>query len=96
MSFRTTANREKNYGFDGKTLIHPKQIEPTNNIFGLSENDVEHALQVIEAFESATKEGKGVVTLNGKLIERMHVTEAERVLKQKEYIDKLEENCMHI
>ena len=84
----------KNYGFDGKTLIHPKQIEPANNIFGLSENDVEHALQVIEAFEAATKEGKGVVTLNGKLIERMHVTEAERILKQKEYIDKLEENCI--
>eukprot|EP00945_MAST-04E_sp_MAST-4E-sp1_P008021 g8021.t1 len=83
----------KNYGFDGKTLIHPKQIEPTNRIFGLSEGDVEQALQVIEAFETATKEGKGAVTLNGKLIERMHVTEAERILKQKEYIDKLEDNC---
>ena len=70
----------RDFGFDGKTLIHPKQIPAANDIFGISSGDVDHARQVIEAFESATQAGHGVVTLHGKLVERMHVTEAQRVL----------------
>ena len=70
----------RDFGFDGKTLIHPKQIQAANDIFGISSGDVDHARQVIEAFESATQAGHGVVTLHGKLVERMHVTEAQRVL----------------
>ncbi|MFT6556712.1 HpcH/HpaI aldolase/citrate lyase family protein [Sneathiella sp.] len=60
-------------GFDGKTLIHPKQLGPTNEVFAPSEAEVAHARKVIVAFEEAEKEGKGVVLVDGKLIENLHV-----------------------
>ncbi len=60
-------------GFDGKTLIHPKQLAPTNEVFGPSEAEVAHYRVIIDAFEAAEKEGKGVVLVDGKLIENLHV-----------------------
>lgn len=60
-------------GFDGKTLIHPKQLAPTNEVFAPSEAEIAHSRVVIEAFEAAEKEGKGVVLVDGKLIENLHV-----------------------
>ena len=73
-------------GFDGKTLIHPGQVVPTNTVFAPGEKDVEHARAVIEAFKAARAEGKGVATVNGKLIENLHVADAERVLAYAEVI----------
>jgi citrate lyase subunit beta/citryl-CoA lyase len=67
-------------GFDGKTLIHPGQVAPCNAAFAPSEQDIEHARAVIEAFEASLREGKGVATVNGKLIENLHVADAKRVL----------------
>ncbi len=67
-------------GFDGKTLIHPGQVEVTNAAFAPSDADIEHARAVIAAFEQARGEGKGVATVNGKLIENLHVAEAQRAL----------------
>ena len=67
-------------GFDGKTLIHPGQVEPCNEVFAPSAADVEHARAVIEAFEASLREGKGVATVNGRLIENLHVNDARRVL----------------
>jgi citrate lyase subunit beta/citryl-CoA lyase len=67
-------------GFDGKTLIHPGQVEPANELFAPSEDEIEHARAVIAAFEAAQAEGKGVVTVNGKMIENLHVDEARRAL----------------
>jgi citrate lyase subunit beta / citryl-CoA lyase len=67
-------------GFDGKTLIHPGQVEPCNAAFAPSEQDIEHAHAVIAAFEESLREGRGVATLNGKLIENLHVSDARRVL----------------
>ncbi|MEX1036541.1 MAG: CoA ester lyase [Sneathiella sp.] len=60
-------------GFDGKTLIHPKQLAATNEVFAPSEEEVTHARKVITAFEAAEKEGKGVVLVDGKLVENLHV-----------------------
>ena len=60
-------------GFDGKTLIHPKQLASTNDVFAPSEAEVAHSRKVIEAFEAAEKEGKGVVLVDGKLVENLHV-----------------------
>ena len=60
-------------GFDGKTLIHPKQLAPTNDVFAPSEEEVAHARTVIKAFEEAEAQGKGVVLVDGKLIENLHV-----------------------
>lgn len=67
-------------GFDGKTLIHPSQVEPCNAAFAPSADDVAHARAVIEAFEASLREGKGVATVDGRLIENLHVVDAKRVL----------------
>ncbi len=60
-------------GFDGKTLIHPKQLDGANEVFAPSEEEVAYSRRVIEAFEAAEKEGKGVVLVDGKLVENLHV-----------------------
>lgn len=67
-------------GFDGKTLIHPTQLSGANQAFAPTEAEIEHAQAVIAAFEQASREGRGVATVNNKMIENMHVTDALRVL----------------
>lgn len=67
-------------GFDGKTLIHPSQVEPTNDTWAPSPDEVEYAGRVIEAFDQAVADGKGVVTVDGRMIENLHVDNARRVL----------------
>ena len=67
-------------GFDGKTVIHPRQLEACNAAFTPTDSEVAHASRVIEAFEAASAEGKGVVTVDGKLIENLHVEQARRTL----------------
>jgi len=67
-------------GFDGKTLIHPAQVEPCNAAFSPSDDEIDYSRRVIEAFEAAEAEGKGVVTVDGRMIENLHVDNARRVL----------------
>jgi len=67
-------------GFDGKTLIHPKQVDGANAAFGPSAAAVEDARAVVEAYESAVAAGQGVATLNGRLIENLHAAQARRTL----------------
>jgi citrate lyase subunit beta/citryl-CoA lyase len=67
-------------GFDGKTLIHPRQLDPCNAAFTPTEEEVAHAREVIAAFEAAAAEGRGVVTVGGKLVENLHVEQARTVL----------------
>jgi len=67
-------------GFDGKTLVHPTQVEVANRVWSPDEAEVEHAQRVIEAFEQAEREGKGVVTVDGRMIENLHVDNARRTL----------------
>ena len=64
-------------GFDGKTLIHPSQIEPANRAFSPSEEEVAHARAVIAAF--AEQPHAGVLKVNGKMTERLHLAEAKRI-----------------
>jgi citrate lyase subunit beta / citryl-CoA lyase len=78
--FEAEARQGFELGFDGKTLIHPTQVEPTNRIWAPSDDEVEHARRVIEAFEAARAEGKGVVTVDGRMIENLHVDNARRTL----------------
>ena len=73
-------------GFDGKTLIHPSQVAPTNEIFAPSLDELDFHRRVIEEFESAEKDGRGVLTIDGKMIENLHVDEARRVLAVAEAI----------
>lgn len=76
----------RDLGFDGKSLIHPKQIDATNRVFAPDEAEVAGARQIIEAFEEASAQGKGVVVVNGRLVENLHVEEAKRQLELAEAI----------
>jgi citrate lyase subunit beta/citryl-CoA lyase len=74
------------YGFDGKTLIHPKQLEPCNRVFAPDDDELDTAREIIAAFEAAEAEGRGVVTVGGRMIENLHVEEARRTIAQAEAI----------
>jgi len=67
-------------GFDGKTLIHPKQLAPANEVFAPSEEELRLSRRIIDAYAEAEAQGKGVVLVDGKLIERLHVDHAKRVV----------------
>lgn len=67
-------------GFDGKTLIHPSQVDPANDIWAPTPEAVEDARALIATFEEAIAAGKGVVTHNGRMIENLHVDNARRIL----------------
>jgi citrate lyase subunit beta/citryl-CoA lyase len=79
-TFRTACVQARDLGFDGKTLIHPSQIDVANEVFGPSAEEVSDANRVIEAWQLAKRRGSGVAVLDGRLIENLHVAEAERVL----------------
>jgi citrate lyase subunit beta/citryl-CoA lyase len=70
----------RDLGFDGKSLIHPNQIAVTNATFAPDEAEIAGAKDIIEAFEQAQAEGKGVVVVKGRLVENLHVEEAKRQL----------------
>lgn len=70
----------RDLGFNGKSLIHPKQIAAANTAFAPSEEEVASAKTIIAAFEEAQADGKGVVVVNGRLVENLHVEEAQRQL----------------
>ncbi len=76
----------RDLGFDGKTLIHPKQLEAANAVFAPSEAEQAQARAIIECWQQAEAEGKGVVVLNGRLVENLHVEEAKRLLELAEAI----------
>ena len=78
--FRAVCQQGVEMGFDGKTLIHPSQVEPCNEIFAPSAAELEMAGKIVAAFKKAQAEGKGVVTVDGRMIENLHVEQAERAL----------------
>ncbi|TGV08735.1 CoA ester lyase [Mesorhizobium sp. M8A.F.Ca.ET.173.01.1.1] len=67
-------------GFDGKTLIHPSQIEAANRAFAPSAQALAEARAVKDAFALAQNSGKGVIALNGRMVERLHLAQAEKLL----------------
>lgn len=72
----------KQLGFDGKSLINPRQIELLHNLFAPTQKDVEQAKRIIEAAEEAEKQGSGVVSLNGKMIDAPIIDRAKLVLER--------------
>lgn len=78
--FAAEARQGREMGFDGKTLIHPSQVEPANLAFSPSEEDVARARDLIATFEEAKAAGQGVVTFNNKMVEELHVRDARRIL----------------
>ncbi len=77
------------YGFDGKTLIHPSQLEAANAAFSPSAADVDLAKAVVAAFDLPENDGKGVISLNGKMVEILHLQQAQRLLAVQDKIDAL-------
>ena len=86
--FEYSCRQGKELGFDGKTLIHPKTIEAANRIFAPSEEEVAWSRTIIEAHAEADREGKGVVVVDGKLIENLHVEGARRLVAMAQAIEK--------
>ena len=88
--FAHACRQGKELGFDGKTLIHPKTIAKANEVFAPSPDEVAWSRRVIAAHAAASREGKGVVLVDGKLIENLHVENARRLVALAEAIAALE------
>jgi len=84
--FALACRQGRELGFDGKTLIHPKQIEEANTAFAPSPEEVVWSRRIIAAYAEAARSGKGVVLVDGKLIENLHVDNARRVVAVAEAI----------
>lgn len=79
-AFGRECSEGRNMGFDGKTLIHPAQIGPANTAFSPSQVEVDEALAIRAAFALPENAEKGVISLDGKMVERLHLDQAERLL----------------
>ncbi len=84
--FRTECEQGRNFGFDGKTLIHPDQIAPANDIFAPDAAEVERAIAIVEAFELPENQGKGAISLKGRMVELLHAEMARRTVAMAEAI----------
>jgi citrate lyase subunit beta/citryl-CoA lyase len=78
--FLRHCHQAKSFGFDGKTLIHPSQVEPCNAVFAPSPEDVIAARQVIAAFDLPENRGKGAIKLDGRMVELLHAGIARRTV----------------
>ncbi len=84
--FATEAKQARAFGFDGKTLIHPSQVEPCNTIFAPTPDAVQQSRDVIAAFADPANAGKGVLKVNGRMTELLHLAQAERMVAVAEAI----------
>ncbi|QQS10871.1 MAG: CoA ester lyase [Rhodospirillales bacterium] len=87
--FRAVCVQGVEMGFDGKTLIHPSQVEPCNEAFAPTAAELAMAGKIVTAFETARAAGKGVVTVDGRMIENLHVEQAQRALALAAAIEEL-------
>jgi citrate lyase subunit beta/citryl-CoA lyase len=87
--FALSCRQGRELGFDGKTLIHPQQIAPANLAYSPSPEEIEWSRKVIAVHAEAGAAGKGVVVVDGKLIEGLHVENARRLLALAEEIDRI-------
>lgn len=80
IGFAQQCEQGASFGFDGKTLIHPSQIDQANTSFSPSQADVAWASKVVAAFQAPEATDKGALKVDGQMIERLHLVEAERIL----------------
>jgi citrate lyase subunit beta/citryl-CoA lyase len=78
--FEAQCRQGLEFGFDGKTLIHPSQVEPCNRVFTPSEAEVAFARAVIDAFTLPENAAKGAIRVDGKMAERLHLAQAEKLV----------------
>mmetsp|Transcript_25587 Transcript_25587/g.40093 ORF Transcript_25587/g.40093 Transcript_25587/m.40093 type:complete len:327 (-) Transcript_25587:2259-3239(-) len=92
--FRRVCEQGQEMGFDGKTLIHPKQIAIANKVFSPSQDDIDLSGEIVEAYHKALEENSNVVVVRGKLIENLHVDNAVRILEMANAIEELEKDLV--
>ncbi|WP_241164758.1 aldolase/citrate lyase family protein, partial [Serratia marcescens] len=85
----------KQLGFDGKSLINPRQIELLHNLYAPTAKEVAHAQRVVDAAEAAELEGRGVVSLNGKMVDSPVIERARLVLERAALSGLREEPAQH-
>ena len=78
--FEAECRQGVEFGFDGKTLVHPNKIEPCNRLFTPSPDEIAWARAVVAAFAAPEARDKGAIRLQGRMVERLHLSEAERLL----------------
>ncbi|MBL6853788.1 MAG: CoA ester lyase [Alphaproteobacteria bacterium] len=88
--FKATCEQARAFGFDGKTLIHPTQVEPCNAVFAPSAAEVEDARKLIAAFELPENKGKGAIKVDGRMVELLHAEIARRTVAVADAIAGLE------
>ncbi|MBR7087327.1 MAG: HpcH/HpaI aldolase/citrate lyase family protein, partial [Prevotella sp.] len=79
-TFRREVELIKTLGFDGKSIINPRQIEIVNEVFAPKQKEIEKALKIIAAIKEAEQKGSGVIAVNGKMVDRPVVIRAERTI----------------
>ncbi len=84
--FRAECEQGRDLGMDGKTLIHPNQVAVANEVFAPAEAEVAAARKIIAAFEQPENKGRGVISLDGRMVERMHADMAARTVALAEAI----------
>ncbi|MEM8577318.1 MAG: CoA ester lyase [Pseudomonadota bacterium] len=87
---KVECDQGRDMGFDGKTLIHPAQVDVTNAAFSPSDGELDLARRQIAAFDEVEAAGQGVAVVDGKIVENLHVATARALLSQAEMIAELE------
>lgn len=87
---RAECEQGRDMGFDGKTLIHPAQLDMANESFGPTAAEIDEAHAFVAAYDKALAEGKAVAVVNGRIVENLHVENAKRILAQAQAISELE------
>jgi len=85
--FASECAQAREMGFDGKTLIHPSQIDACNEAFTPAADEVDRAREILAAFERPENAGRGVIQLNGQMVERLHMEMAKRTVAIADAID---------
>ncbi len=87
--FRVSCKQGRQLGFDGKSLIHPDQIDIANGVFSPQPDSIDHARRVIEAWDAAARDERGVLVVDNRLVEALHVRDAHRLLALRDAINTL-------
>jgi citrate lyase subunit beta/citryl-CoA lyase len=85
--FRIECEHGRTLGMDGKTLIHPSQVVPCNEVFSPTDDEIAWARKIIAAFEEPENARKGVITVEGRMVERLHLVMAKRIASIAEAIN---------
>jgi citrate lyase beta subunit len=81
-SLHRMSQSARNLGYDGKAVIHPSHVEIVNEIFTISEKQIADAERIVAAMKAAREDGVGAVSLDGRMIDQVHLSAAEKVLQQ--------------